>query len=124
MIRRTLLAAMVAASVGALAAPAVAQVGLTVRIGPPAPRDEGVPAPRRGYDWTPGYWIWNGRRNRHIWVAGSWVRTRPGYTYAQPTWIERDGRWQQQRGAWARRDRDGDGGPNRRDNAPDNPRRN
>ena len=138
MLRQALLAAVVAASLGTVAAPSMAaQVGVSINIGPPALRYEAVPEARRGHDWTPGYWNWNARQHRHDWVAGSWVRSRPGYVYAQPNWVERNGRWEQHRGAWARgdrdhdgipnsrdRDRDGDGVPNRRDNAPDNPRRN
>ena len=138
MLRQTLLATAMAASLSMVATPSVAApVSVFVDIGPPALRHEEVPAARRGYDWTPGYWAWNGNRNRHNWVAGSWVHSRPGYVYAQPNWVERDGRWHQQRGAWTRgdrdhdgirnsrdRDRDGDGVPNRRDSAPDNPRRN
>jgi len=137
MFKQTLLAAVVAALLGTMAAPSTAaRVGVSINVAPPAQRYEAVPAPRRGYDWTPGYWNWSPHRHRHNWVAGSWVRSRPGYIYAQPTWVDRGGRWEQQRGAWARgdrdrdgmrngvdRDRDGDGVPNRRDNAPDNPRR-
>ena len=138
MFKHVLLAVAVAASLGTLAVPAVAaQVGVSINVGPPPVRYEVVPEARRGYDWTPGYWNWNGSRHRHHWVAGSWVRSRPGYIYAQPVWVENGGRWQQQRGNWARgdrdhdgipnrmdRDRDGDGVPNRYDRAPDNPRRN
>ena len=135
MFKHTLLAVVVAAALGTFAAPSTAaRVGVAINIAPPELRYEEVPDARRGYDWAPGYWNWN--RNRHHWVAGSWVRSRPGYVYAQPNWVERDGRWQQHRGAWARRDmdrdgisnrndrdRDGDGVPNRRDSSPDNPRR-
>ena len=127
MFKHTLLAAVVAASLGSVAAPSMAaDVGISINIGPPELRYEGAPEARRGYDWYPGYWNWNRRHHRHDWVAGSWVRSRPGYIYAQPTWVDRGGRWEQHRGAWMRRDRDrdGDGVPNRRDNAPDNPRRN
>ncbi len=138
MLRRTLLAATVAASLGPVALPLMAaQVGVSITVGPPPLRYEAEPLPRRGYQWAPGYWNWNRNRNRHNWVAGSWVRARPGYYYAQPNWVERGGRWELQRGNWARgdrdrdgvrngmdRDRDGDGVPNRRDGAPDNPRRN
>jgi hypothetical protein len=138
MFKHTLLAAIVAATLGTVAAPSMAApVRVSVNIAPPELRYEAVPAARRGYDWTPGYWNWNRSRNNHNWVAGSWVRSRPGYMYAQPTWVDRGGRWEQQRGAWARRDldrdgvrngndrdRDGDGVPNGRDRAPDNPRRN
>lgn len=138
MFKQVLLAAVVAASLGASVTPTVAApASVFIRVAPPPLREEAVPMPRRGYDWTPGYWNWSPNRHRHNWVRGSWVRSRPGYAYAQPTWIDRGGRWEQQRGAWARRDmdrdgirngadrdRDGDGVPNRRDNAPDNPRRN
>lgn len=138
MFKHTLLAAVVAASLGSMAAPAAAvPAGVTVRIGPPTMRDEALPTPRRGYDWTPGYWNWDHRHNRHHWVAGTWVRSRPGYVYAQPMWVERGNRWELQRGAWGRRDidrdgvrnsqdrdRDGDGVVNRRDRAPNDPRRN
>lgn len=124
MFRQALFAAVVAASLGTIATPSTgAQVGVSINIAPPAMRHEAVPAARRGYDWRPGYWNWNANRNRHNWVAGSWMRSRPGYVYSQPTWVDRGGRWEMQRGAWARRDNDGDGVPNGRDRAPNDPRR-
>lgn len=119
MIRKLVLAATVAASLGGVALPASAVV--YVQIAPPAPQVEVVPAPRRGYVWVPGYWDW--RRNHHVWVAGSWVRERPGYAYHAPQWQERNGRWYMERGRWARGDRDGDGTPNRMDRRPNDPRR-
>lgn len=110
-------------------------VSVDIQIGaPPPPRVELLPAPRRGYVWTPGYWNWNGRR--HYWVGGTWVRHRPGYVYTQPAWVDDGGHWRLNRGAWARgdrdrdgipnrfdRDRDNDGVANRNDRQPDNPRR-
>ncbi|MEO8081634.1 MAG: hypothetical protein ABI641_13965 [Caldimonas sp.] len=139
MIGKLAFIAVLAAASATFSAPASsAPVSFDIRVGPPAPRYEVVPAPRRGYIWTPGYWDW--RRNRHHWVAGTWARDRPGYLYTQPTWVENGGHWRLQRGAWARRgnrdrdhdgvpnrfdrDRDGDGVPNRRDSHPNNPRRN
>jgi WXXGXW repeat (2 copies) len=119
--RRNLLAALACSVAPFALAPAIAQVNVRVNVGPPPPRREAVPPPRRGYTWVPGHWDWNGRR--HTWVAGTWIRARPGYAYAQPRWIERDGRWEMRRGYWRRGDRDGDGVPNRNDRAPDNPRR-
>lgn len=74
---------------------------------PPALIYEPVPAPRVGWVWTPGYWDW--RATRHHWVAGHWVRARPGYVYY--------------RNAWHRRDVDRDGVPNRYDRFPGNPYR-
>jgi hypothetical protein len=67
--------------------PAVAAVGVYVNTAPPPPRVERVPPARRGYVWAPGYWNWQG--NRHVWVKGTWVRARHGYTYLPP---ERMGR--------------------------------
>jgi hypothetical protein len=119
MIRKVILAAMLAASFGSIATPATAAI--IVQIAPPSPRAEVVPQPRRGYVWVGGYWDWRG--NKHHWVKGTWVKERRGYQYNQPAWAERDGRWQLDRGNWRRGDRDGDGVPNRQDRAPDNPNR-
>jgi hypothetical protein len=120
--KKILLAAVVAATMGSIAVPAAAAV--YVQVAPPAPRSEAVPAPRRGYAWAPGYWDWRGKR--HVWVAGHWVKERRGYAYAEPRWVERDGRWTMERRGWQRasRDRDGDGVPNRFDSRPNNPNRN
>jgi hypothetical protein len=109
---------------------AMAQVGINVVIGtaPPPPRYEVVPAPRRGYEWAPGYWNWNGRR--HVWVAGHWERVRPGHHYERPEWVHANDGWHMNRGGWQEGerhgggDRDHDGVPNRMDRHPDNPYRN
>ena len=112
-------AAMLALSAAAFApAIATAQVGVSVVIGqaPPPPRFESVPPPRVGYVWAPGYWDWRG--NRHQWVSGSWLVSRPGYVYTQPRWVEHDGRWHREAARWDRGpngDRDHDGIPNRYD---------
>lgn len=119
MIKRTLLTALLAALVSAT--PVVAQAQIIVRIAPPEPRVMVIPEPRRGYVWVPGYWNWQNKR--HVWVNGQWLRDRKGYAYHQPRWKEDNGSWQLERGRWSRGDRDGDGVPNSRDRAPDNPRR-
>lgn len=133
MLKKTLIATLLAASLGGISQMAAAEV--YVRVAPPAPREEIVPQPRRGYVWNAGHWEW--RRQQHVWVGGTWIRDRPGYTYAAPTWVERDGRWAMQNGRWNRggrgdrdrdgvpnrRDRDGDGVPNRMDNRPNDPNR-
>ena len=134
MLKKTLLVAIVAASLGSVAAPQASAADLYVRVAPPAPRVEYVPAPRHGYAWVPGYWDYRG--HRHVWIAGTWVRERPGYRYVGPRWVERDGGWSMEHGRWARgdrdhdgianaydHDRDGDGVANRHDRAPDNPYR-
>jgi hypothetical protein len=120
MIRKLILATMVAASFGTIATAATAAI--IVQVAPPPPREEAIPQPRRGHVWVGGHWGW--RNGRHQWVRGTWVRERRGYQYSQPEWVERDGRWHMERGNWRRGDRDGDGVPNRMDRAPNNPNRN
>jgi hypothetical protein len=119
MIRKTVLAALLAASFAGTVVPASAAT--YVQVAPPAPRTEAVPAARRGHVWVAGHWEW--KNKKHHWVKGTWIRERRGYVYTQPTWQERDGRWMMQRGDWRRGDRDGDGVPNAVDRKPNNPNR-
>ena len=122
MIKKLLLAAAIAGSFGTVTLPAAAAV-ILVQKAPPEPRSERIPAARRGYIWDAGHWEW--RRNQHVWVAGKWLRDRKGYVYNPPSWRERDGRWEMQRSAWVRgnRDNDGDGGRIRNDARTNNPNR-
>eukprot|EP01034_Spumella_vulgaris_P035213 gene35213-43412_t len=112
-------AALLAVSSAAFAPmPASAQVDVNLVIGtaPPPLRYESLPPPRHGYVWAPGFWNWNG--HRHVWVAGHWLRERPGYYYTQPQWIQSNGHWVRHEGRWDRRgrgDMDRDGIPNRYD---------
>ena len=68
MMRKLVLAAILAGSIGTMATPASAVV--YVRVAPPEPYVEVVPEPRRGYTWVEGHWEWRDRR--HVWVAGHW----------------------------------------------------
>jgi WXXGXW repeat (2 copies) len=131
-------AAILLSTVAFVPTQAFARVAVDVVIGnaPPPARYEAVPAPRRGYEWAPGYWNWNG--NRHAWSAGHWERARTGHYYQAPAWQQGNDGWRLNRGGWQqgerhdnrneheqrRGDRDGDGVPNRIDSQPDNPRRN
>lgn len=119
MIRKIVLAAMISAAIGSVSMPANAV--LVIRTAPPPPRAEAVPEPRRGYVWVGGHWEW--KNQHHHWIKGSWLRERPGYRYNPPTWVEHEGRWRMDRGNWRRGDRDGDGVPNSRDQAPNDPHR-
>ncbi|OGA23085.1 MAG: hypothetical protein A3H34_05000 [Betaproteobacteria bacterium RIFCSPLOWO2_02_FULL_67_19] len=119
MIRNFISAAMLAAALGTLATPSAAEI--VVQIGPPQLLAEITPALRRGHIWVAGHWDWKNRQ--HQWVDGHWIRERHGYRYDQPSWMEREGSWHMQRGGWRLEDRDGDGVPNRRDRAPDDPNR-
>lgn len=117
-IQQRLLVAATLATV--LAAPVASQaaVDLTVKIAPPAPRVEVVPAPRVGYTWAPGHWEW--RTNRHVWIGGTWIQNRPGYVYQRPVWVQRNGGWVYTPGGYLRHDADRDGVPNRYDHDRDN----
>lgn len=94
---------------------------VVIREAPPAPRQEVVPAARRGYEWAPGYWDYAG--HRYVWVKGHWERSRAGYAYRRPEWRQGSNGWEMDRGGWRRGDRDGDGVPNRDDRRPNNPNR-
>lgn len=136
-------AAVLAASIGALALPtaAQAQAYFSVQIGPPPPpRPEVMPMARPGYVWAPGHYEW--RHGHYIWRRGYWVAARPGYAYVAPMWVAegprwvyRPERWERQPGhagppPWSnghhrdmrhRRDHYRDGVPNRYDRRPNNP---
>jgi len=120
--RKPLLIALCVGAFGGLSAPMTASAAVEVyfNTAPPPLRVEAVPAPRRGYQWVPGYW--EGRGQRHVWHAGYWQRERRGYHYAPPTWVERNNRWYYEQGRW-NRDTDHDGVPNAADRAPNNPTR-
>lgn len=120
--RKSLVAVLCVASVGAVALPlaASADTRIYLNTAPPELRHEVVPAPRKGYVWIPGYW--NVRNDRHAWQAGHWERHRAGYHYVEPVWTQQN-RWALERGRWNRGDRDGDGVPNAVDRKPDNPNR-
>jgi hypothetical protein len=115
-------AAAAALITGGVCLPVVASAAdVVVRVAPPEPRHEVVPAARRGYEWAPGYWNWNGRR--YVWMRGHWERVRKGYAWHHPEWRQDERGWVLDRGGWRRGDRDGDGVPNRVDRRPDNPNR-
>ena len=89
--------------------PAAAQVhvgvgvGIGIGVAPPPPRIERVPPPRVGFVWAPGYWLWNARWHRHVWVAGHWVRVRRGYHFRPAHWVRGPyGRWHFRPGHWVR----------------------
>lgn len=123
MMKKLLIATLLAGSLGSVTLPASAAV-IVVREAPPALRVERIPEPRRGYTWQGGHWEW--QHQHHVWIRGTWLRDRPGYVYHQPAWAERNGKWEMSRGSWARgnRDNDHDGVPNRVDARPNNPNRN
>lgn len=112
------LAALAAASLFGIGA-AQAQE-FVVRIAPPAPVVETVPATRPGYVWAPGHYEW--RHGQYVWERGHWIAERRGYEYREPRWVQRPngewfmvgGNWERRPG-WARADGDHDGIPDRYD---------
>jgi hypothetical protein len=122
-LQRLIVVGMCMATLGAVSMPmtASAQVVVYYNSAPPSARYEAVPAPRRGYEWSPGYW--NVKGKKHVWQNGHWERNRSGYHYAQPSWTQHNNQWQLQRGQWEKGDRDHDGVSNAVDRAPDNPTR-
>ena len=132
--RKLVVSALMAAGLiagASISLPGLADVDVHLNFGPPAPQYEVVPAPRPGYVWSPGHYVW--RDGRHVWIAGSFVAERPGHVYVAPRWVERSGRYYYQPPRWDRdgdgvanrydRDRDGDGVRNRYDSRPNNPYR-
>ena len=120
--RKLILGSLIAATLGSLSMTAAARtnVDFYVNVAPPVVPYEFVPAPRAGWVWVPGYYDW--RYNRHHWIAGRWIRERPGYYYAPARWVDYGGRYYYHRPGWRYRDNDGDGVPNRYDRAPNDPR--
>lgn len=114
---KTVLAGAMAAAFVAFSVPAFAEVYIS--IDPPARRVEHFDA-RPGYIIVPG--VWDYRNGKHEWVAGHYEAERKGYRYQNDRWVKHDNGWTMQHGGWSR-DSDGDGTPDRLDNAPNNPRR-
>jgi len=73
---------------------------IRLRVGPPAPRRERRPPPRRGFVWVPGHWEW--RRGRYVWVDGRWERERRGQRWRDARWVRRRGEWVFVPGGWIR----------------------
>jgi len=81
--------------------PANADANVYVRIGPPAPRYEAIPAPPVGphrWVWMPGYYRWDGhhynwergryaQRDHGNWRAGHWEHRHSGWIWVEGGWF-------------------------------------
>ncbi|MGH8765019.1 MAG: YXWGXW repeat-containing protein [Burkholderiales bacterium] len=112
-LKKRLIVATVASAAGALSAPALAQVGISVNIGAPVVPPPAVvyeapsPPPATGYVWAPGYWGW--QHDRYIWVRGRYVYGRPGYVWRPDRWEQHGSHWQHVAGNWEREGHHGNG---------------
>jgi hypothetical protein len=63
-----------------------AQIGISIRIGPPAlPVYEQPPCPAEGNIWTPGYWAYG--PDGYYWVPGTWVMApQVGFLWTPGYW--------------------------------------
>ena len=89
-----------ALTAGVFAAPAYAQINVSINLAPPAPQYEIVPVIAPGYVWAPGYWGWSGER--HVWVRGRPIALREGYRWEPDRWDQRDRGYFRTAGHWER----------------------
>src|SRR5579863_9312434 len=89
----------------ALPAPSVAQIGIAIRIGPPAlPVYEQPVCPGDGYLWTPGYWAYDYDINDYYWVPGTWVLApQVGFLWTPGYWGWEGGAFMFHEGYWGPR---------------------
>ena len=96
--KKTLLAIVLALTLAPAAL--IAQVGVVIRVAPPAPIVEAHERPPHpGWVWIDGYHRWNGRR--YVWVHGHWVRApHPGAVWVAHHYEQRNGGWVLIEGHW------------------------
>jgi hypothetical protein len=75
-----------------------ARAGVHVGVRPPPARLEHVPPARRGYQWTRGYWGWDGRG--HVWMEGHWEQERLGFRFNEARWMLVGAEWVFYPGYW------------------------
>jgi hypothetical protein len=78
-----------------------AQIGIFVRIGPPAlPVYDQPICPGPGFMWTPGYWAWDDD-DGYYWVPGTWVEApQPGLLWTPGWWGWNNGVYAWNAGYW------------------------
>lgn len=95
---------------------------IVVQQAPPPVVIETVPVSRGpDYIWRPGYQRYS--NNRFVWVNGSYIHRRPGYTYVQPEWHHGYRGYEFRPGGWrsdGRHDNRGNHNDNRHDDRHDN----
>lgn len=86
----------------AISAASFAQIGISIRVGPPAlPVYEQPPCPAEGYIWTPGYWAYDYDSSDYYWVPGTWVLApQPGFFWTPAYWAWGGDRFLFHEGYW------------------------
>ena len=85
-------------TVGMTASSVAAVIDLEIQEAPPPARVEIVPAPREGYIYERGHYIYDGQR--YAWREGVFIRNREGHRYA-PAELEQHGdKWRFRAGHW------------------------
>ena|SRR5437867_2011484 len=69
-------------------------------VAPPPARTETIPKHKAGYVWASGYWSWNERGRKHVWVPGRLLKEKRGQRWVPDQWIEKNGRYQFSEGHW------------------------
>ena len=85
------MAAALTLALGTFATATVGQSAIlefNVGVAPPPERVEVVPAPRTGYLYEPGHYVWNG--TQWVWAEGQFIRNREGHVW-RPHVVERRG---------------------------------
>lgn len=100
--RKLITSALIAGALclGVFAAPALAQVNVSIDLGlaPPPPRYEPYEEPRPGFVLLPGYWFWDG--HQHRWADRRWTEARPGKHWQAERWETRGKKHHFQPGRW------------------------
>jgi len=80
------------------------QIGISVRVGPPAlPIYEQPMCPGEGFLWTPGYWAYNEEVSDYYWVPGTWVQApEVGFLWTPGYWGWRENAYFFNEGYWGR----------------------
>ena len=99
-VRTTLLIMLSLAASGMTPILALAEPEINVDVAPPPAKAEGVPAPRSGYIWAPGYWDWSG--HSYSWVSGNFVIERRNARWVADRWEAVGSQWHHVRGHWER----------------------
>lgn len=56
---------------------------------------------RTGYIWVDGYWKWNNRYRKYVWINGRTIKNKKNKVWIQGHWSKNGGGYFYARGYWA-----------------------